>query len=394
MQPYLEAAQKVVERCQWLSQFTEEPGRTTRTFLSAPMREVHEYLRIWMESFGMAVRLDEAGNQRGTIGEGTRWIIGSHLDTVPNAGAYDGILGVVLGIALAEQISRLGLRFQLEVIGFSEEEGVRFGVPFIGSRALIGDAAALLDLRDASGVSVAEAIAWYGLDPNGIAGVQTEAAGYLEFHIEQGPVLESLGLPLGVVEAIVGQSRLDLTFTGAANHAGTTPMALRRDALAGAAEWIGRVEAEALSKPDLVATVGHIDAAPNVRNAINGTVVVSLDVRHADDGIRLGAVASLLAEAEAIGGRRKLTVGHRVKLDQEAVVMSASLTATLEEHRMTSGAGHDAMIVAKQMPAAMLFLRSPGGISHHPDESVLVTDVAAAMEVGMRLLRAWEEGHV
>jgi allantoate deiminase len=239
-------------------------------------------------------------------------------------------------------------------------------------------------------VSVAEAICEYGLDPSQVphAEVAAPSRGYLEFHIEQGPVLESLDLPLGVVDAIAGLSRYLVTFEGHANHAGTTPMALRHDALAGAAEWIGRVE-----RAGLVATVGSIQAEPGAANVIPGRVMASLDVRHAIDQVRKAAVARLLAEAEEIASRRGLKCSHQQLLDQPACAMDPGLIALLERsmagqtvHRMTSGAGHDAMIMARRMPAAMLFLRSPGGISHHPDENVLPADVEAAMAVGREFL--------
>ncbi|MBY0508005.1 MAG: Zn-dependent hydrolase [Bryobacteraceae bacterium] len=346
------------------------------------MRGVHEYLTNWMRSLGMSTRLDRAGNLRGTYGQGPAFVIASHLDTVPNAGAFDGILGVVMGIMLVELLA--GEPCSVEVIGFSEEEGVRFGVPFIGSRSWMGDRM-LLDRPD-----VAEVIRAYGLDPSA-----DEPAGnyrgYLEFHIEQGPVLESLNLPLAVVDSIVGLSRWELTFTGHANHAGTTPMPLRRDALAAAAEWILAVEAE--GQADGVATVGHLQLEPNARNAINGQVVASLDVRHPRDEVRLAAVERLLARASANAARRGVSVTSRLHLDQVAVPMDPALTQQLADaveggaHRMTSGAGHDAMIVAPHLPAAMLFLRSPGGVSHHPTENVLVEDVVAALQVGMRFLK-------
>jgi allantoate deiminase len=395
----IHAANAAIARCRWIASQSESPANTTRTFLSPPMREVHQNLRSWMESCGMSVHIDNAGNLRGTIGDGPRLILASHLDTVPDAGAFDGILGVVLAITLVEVLGDRKLPYTLEVVGFSEEEGVRFGIPFIGSRALIGDAADLLAFTDPQGISVANAIRDYGLDPDQITDAKTDAAAYLEFHIEQGPVLESLGLPLAVVDAIAGQSRLDLTFTGHSNHAGTTPMHLRRDALAAAAEWVCQVEKAALSTPGLVATVGHIEASPNARNAINGHVLASLDLRHAEDSIRLANVERHLLEAQSIAARRNLSLSYKQNLDQAAVQMDANLAKALADavtstghalHRITSGAGHDAMIVARRIPAAMLFLRSPGGISHHPDENVIVEDVAAALEAGMHFLLNWK----
>ena len=401
MTPILDAARAAIARCQWIATRTEDPGRTTRTFLSPPMREVHDDLRAWMETLGMSVRVDDAGNLRGRTGDTPAVIIGSHLDTVPDAGMYDGVLGVVLGITLVQLMADRALPVDVEVIGFSEEEGVRFGVPFIGSRALVGDAADLLACTDAHGVSVREALQRYGLNAGDISNAQVapSARAYLEFHIEQGPVLDLLTVPLGVVEAIAGQSRVELTFTGRCNHAGTTPMAARHDALTGAAEWIGAVEQLAVTTPGLVATVGRVQTAPNVGNAIPGRVVASLDVRHADDTERRDAVDRLLATARSIADRRGLVVTDARHVDQAAVRMAPALTESLARavadsglpvHRMASGAGHDAMIVARRVPSAMLFLRSPGGVSHHPDERVLETDVAAALEVGVRWLRNWE----
>jgi allantoate deiminase len=226
-------ATKVVRICRELALLSENPGRTTRTFLSPPMHDVHRLLSNWMRELGMQVWVDSAGNLRGIHGNpnSRRLMIASHLDTVPNAGAFDGILGVVMGIALVETKPAL----PLEVVGFSEEEGVRFVMPFIGSRALAGT----LSLT----AEVEQAIRDYGLDPAELekARIAPQVAGYLEFHIEQGPVFDQAGLPLAVVDAIVGQSRWALTFEGHANHAGTTPINLRHDALAAAAEWIGVV---------------------------------------------------------------------------------------------------------------------------------------------------------
>jgi allantoate deiminase len=241
---------------------------------------------------------------------------------------------------------------------------------------------------------VLAAIREYGLDPARIpeAALDAEVKAYFEFHIEQGPVLESLGLSLGVVEAIAGLSRWEIRFEGKANHAGTTPMSLRRDALACAAEWIGLVEHVAQTTPGLVATVGTIEAQPGAANVIPGVANASLDVRHASDEVRERALKLLLDSAEHIAHGRGLTVTGEPRLDQPAVALHLEMVEEAVEsagfpvHRMVSGAGHDAMILARKIPASMLFLRSPGGISHHPDESVLAEDVDAAMAVGAELL--------
>jgi allantoate deiminase len=346
--------------------------------------------------------VDAAGNLRGmysgTRSSAPKLLVGSHLDSVPNAGSFDGILGVVLGVALIESLHGRLLPFAIELVGFSEEEGVRFGVPFIGSRALAGTLdKELLSRRDAKGISVAEAIRNFGLDPSSIAtaAMQGEILGYLEFHIEQGPVLESLALPLGVVEGICGQTRMNVIFRGSANHAGTTPMQLRRDALSGAAEWVVSVERESRSTADLVATVGALRVSPNASNVIAGEAQASLDVRHSEDKVRQTAVKSLLGLGEEIAHRRKLDFICKPVSEQPAVQCDPRLTAILEKavnlagfpvHRMASGAGHDAMILAEKIPVTMLFLRSPGGISHHPDENVFVQDVDAALKSGLSFL--------
>jgi allantoate deiminase len=390
-----ELTNKAIQYCRDLAICSEEPGRTTRAFLSPPMHDVHRLLGAWMRQVGMDVSVDSAGNLRGIrAGSATgRIVIASHLDTVPNAGAFDGILGVVLGIALVEALGNTWSGPTLEVIGFSEEEGVRFGIPFIGSRAIAGT----LDENILTAPAL-DAIRAFGLDPAGLpaARLSPEAIAYLEFHIEQGPVLENLGLPLGIVDAIAGQSRLTLTFRGRANHAGTTPMSLRRDALAAAAEWIGHVEKLAAGELGLVATVGSISVEPNATNVIPELARVSLDVRHSCDETRHSSVAEMLAAARQICGRRGITLDSEQRLDQPAVALDAVLRETLSRsvqaagypvHHMTSGAGHDAMILAPHVPAAMLFLRSPDGISHHPDESVIEADVEAAIEVGLRFVQ-------
>ncbi len=395
-------AEKVIARCRKLASFSEDAGGTRRTFLSAPMHDCHREVFSWMKTLGMSVSVDAVGNLRGFYSATSlgvpRILIGSHLDTVPNAGAFDGILGVVLAVGLVESLERLKLPFGIEVIGFSEEEGVRFGVPFIGSRALVGRVdEELLGRKDENGISVRKAIQDFGLNPNEIckAALSDDVLGYIEFHIEQGPVLENLGRPLGVVEAIVGQNRLEFTFSGQTNHAGTTPMNLRRDALVAAAEWIVSVENLAQRTAGIVATVGFVEAKPGATNVIAGAARATLDIRHASDHARTKTLDELIRQAESIGTRRGVTVKRRTLLSQHAVAMDPFLTEQIahaiqktgcEPHRMASGAGHDAMILAEKIPAAMIFLRTPGGISHDPAESVHLDDVAKALECGHHLL--------
>jgi allantoate deiminase len=275
---------------------------------------------------------------------------------------------------------------------------MRFGVPFLGSRAVAGRFdPKLLELRDREGVSMEAAIRDYGLDPAKLndAVIDEDVLGFFEVHIEQGPVLEAEGLSLAAVTSIVGQTRFALKFIGQANHAGTTPMNLRRDALAGAAEWIVEVEAAAKRTEGLVATVGKLQLEPNAGNVIPGSVTLGFEVRHTNDRVRKEAADALLERAKAIADRRGLALDFESRMDQPAVPMDERLTAFLTEaieglalppKRMPSGAGHDAMVMAARVPTAMLFLRSPGGISHHPDENVREEDVEIALRVGQKFV--------
>jgi allantoate deiminase len=398
----LRIAEEAVGRCRVLSALSETPGRTTRTFLSTPMHECHREISSWMEQLGMRVDVDSAGNLRGrylaTNSGASALLIGSHIDTVPNAGPYDGVLGVMIALALIDVLDGRRLPFDIEIIAFSEEEGVRFKLPFIGSRAVAGTLIeSELSTPDASGITIEQAIRNFGLDPGRLseARIRSEAFAFVEYHIEQGPVLDKANLALAVVDAIVGQSRLDVVFSGKSNHAGTTPMNLRADALAGTAEWIGLVEETARATDGLVATVGRLEVRPGAVNVIPGEVQMSLDVRHPVDEVRLSKVEYLLKSADAIAKRRGLTARWQERLSQPAVKMDARLVESAERsliaagqvpRRMTSGAGHDAMILSGRIPSVMFFLRSPGGVSHHPDESVRVEDVATAIRSGLCLL--------
>lgn len=398
-----ERAERIVSRCREIAACTEVPGETTRTFLAPAMHEVHALLREWMEAAGMSVCIDAIGNLRGTHPASAhgapRLVLGSHLDTVPNAGAFDGILGVVLAVALIEELRGERLPFAIEIIGFSEEEGVRFGKPYLGSLALVGalDSDAL-HRTDARNISMETAIRDFGLDPDRIAdaAIADDAFAYLEVHIEQGPVLESEALQLGVVSAIAGQTRMLLGFSGQANHAGTTPMHLRHDAMSAAAEWICAVEKLALRTPGLAATVGRVETRPGAGNVIAGEVVASLDVRHANDAARRGAVSELLAAASDAAEARGVEVDVLRASHEDAVPTEEGLSKLLADaaarggyaaKTMVSGAGHDARVVAQRLPIAMLFLRSPDGLSHHPDENVLVEDVEAALATALQFVK-------
>jgi allantoate deiminase len=305
---------------------------------------------------------------------------------------------VVLAVALLEELRGRRFPFAIEVVGFSEEEGVRFATPFLGSRALVGRLdRQLLEVRDAQGISMAHAIENFGLDPDEISNlaIGTDTLGYLEFHIEQGPVLEELNRPLAAVEAIAGQSRLEFAFMGRANHAGTTPMHLRHDALAGAAEWIATVERAGHEVSGVVATVGKIEARPGAANVIAGEVRLTLDVRHREDDTRSRVVDDLVRGSHDIAARRGLSANATTLSSQPAVAMERFLVEQIENaiakagcppHRMVSGAGHDAMIMAERIPSAMIFLRSPGGVSHNPEESVAADDIEKAIQCGLHLL--------
>ena len=385
-------AEKVIARCRQLAAFTEQPGRTTRTFLSPPMRDVHRLVGEWMREAGMAVTIDAAGNIRGLGGplDRPRLLIASHLDTVIDAGAFDGIIGVMLGIAMAEANPGCSL----EVIGFSEEESIRFGFPFIGSRAVAGTLDEVtLARQDAAGVTVTQAIRHYGLDPDQIpdARLSPHVFAYLEFHIEQGPVMEQRGIPLAVVSEITGITRLRVTFEGSANHAGTTPMSGRRDALTCAAEWALALERMASREEHLVATVGTFEVSPGAVNIIPGQVRATLDLRHPNDRRRNEAVRTALQYLEILGERRRIVIHHEVTMDQPSVAMDRDLRARLavaagDAPEIASGAFHDAMVLAPLVPACMLFLRTPGGLSHHPDETVQQADVELAIEAGIRFI--------
>ncbi len=405
----LTRAQHTIARCRELARITDAPGETTRTFLSEATMGAHARLLSWMMRAGLETRVDDAGNVRGVRRaaladeqDAGTLLLFSHIDTVPNAGAFDGPLGVLLALTVIEELGRTPLSFAIEVIAFSEEEGVRFGFPFLSSLAVTGTLTPeQLAQRDAQGVSVAEALRNFGLQPENIAEtcpLPARVLAALEVHIEQGPVLESEDASLAVVESLVGQTRLALTFTGQANHAGTTPMALRRDALAAAAQWISEVERFALDHTQLVATVGQLEVLPGVGNVVPGSVRASLDVRHPSDASRHAAVAILLTKAEAASNIRGVRVSAETRMQQNAVPLDYALTARLSEAAtragytakpMFSGAGHDAMILAQHVPTSMLFLRSPGGLSHHPDETVREEDVEAAIATALEFVTAF-----
>jgi allantoate deiminase len=394
-------ARSVLERCDVLARRSEEPGRLTRRFATPALDEARALVEEWMRDAGLATRRDPLGNLFGRRpGGGERTLmLGSHIDTVRDAGRYDGPLGVLAALACVERLRGHELPFALEVVAFADEEGVRYGTGFLGSSVPAGHfEEAWLERVDADGVALAEAVRGWGGDPGAIpAGRRDpeELLGYMEVHIEQGPVLDYRGLPVGVVTGFASQTRARVTFTGTAGHAGTTPMEARRDALCAAAEWIGAVEAEARGRDGLVATVGEIAAEPGASNVIPGRVTASLDVRHADDAPRAEAASELHERAHRIGAARGVEVAWEEIHAMAPVRCTPELTEELATAAadaghpapsLPSGAGHDAVMMANVAPVAMLFVRCAGGVSHHPDESVREEDVAVALDVTTRFV--------
>jgi allantoate deiminase len=399
-------AAPIMERIEALGRISDETGRLTRTFCSPAMRRANRLVASWMRAAGMKVREDAIGNLIGHYPGPARrskvLLLGSHLDTVRNAGRFDGPLGVVLAIACVEHLRRNHVRlpFAIEVCGFADEEGVRYQSACLGSRAVTG-LLADTDLRrkDARGVSMAEAIRRFGGQPAHLKQARLDPRrllGYIEAHIEQGPVLEKAKEAVGIVTAIVGQSRFQFTFTGRAAHAGTTPMRLRQDALCAAAEFVLAVEHYAARKSGLVATVGQIQAEPNASNVIPGAAALTLDVRHQTDSVRRTAGAQFQRLARQIAAARGVKVSATLVQQTPSAACSPRLSGLLERAakihqprivRLPSGAGHDAAILARITPAAMLFIRCKRGISHHPDERASRQDVRVALGVLNDFLR-------
>jgi allantoate deiminase len=396
----MSASQKIMRRIEALAKISEEPGQITRTFASPAMRRANTLVAKWMREAGMRTRTDAIGNLIGHY-DGRKpnakcLLLGSHLDTVRNAGKFDGPLGVILAIATVEHLHcrKIHLPFAIEVIGFADEEGVRFQTAYLGSQTLAGCFDVKnLKRRDGNGISMADAIKRFGGNPVKLKAARLNAKqliGYVEAHIEQGPVLEKANLALGIVSAIAGQTRARVNFLGRAGHAGTTPMSRRKDALCAAAEFIAGVEALAKRTAGLVATVGEIAALPGASNVIPGEVRISLDVRHEQDTVRKAAYTKLKSIARQIAGRRRMRCEDEVVHETAAVRCSENLSPWLAQAAkrwqkklliLPSGAGHDSAIMAGITPSAMLFIRCRGGISHHPAESVKTRDVQVALDV-------------
>jgi len=361
----------------------------------------------WMREAGMPASLDAIGNVVGRY-EGERaglpcLMLGSHLDTVRDAGRYDGMLGVITAIECVQALKGKRLPFAIEVIGFGDEEGVRFGTTMLGSRAIAGAVEpAVLDAKDARGISIRDALRAFGLNADDIGRVarkKGQVLAYAELHIEQGPLLEAEGLPVGVVTAINGFSRLKVTLQGVAGHAGTVPMHLRRDALATAAECVLAIERIARGDQELVGTVGRIEAKPGAINVIPGEVQFTIDLRAPRDELREQAVRSAIADVEAIAAKRRVTCKVE-KLQELGVAKCAPwLMAQFERavaaegfpvRKLPSGAGHDGMALKSIADIAMLFVRCKGGISHNPAESITEADAAVGARTLLRFIEDFE----
>ena len=402
-------AARVLERIETLARFSELEGGLTRVAFSAEHRAAADAVRAWMAEAGMDARLDAIGNVVGRY-EGEKpdspcLMFGSHLDSVRDGGKYDGPLGVLGPLACVETLSRAGRRlpFAVEVVGFADEEGVRFQTALLGSRAIAGIfEAQVLEIVDAEGITVAQAMRDFGLDPADIPSAARrpeELHAYVEFHIEQGPVLEDEGLPAGVVTAISGQTRMTAEITGTAGHAGTVPMNLRRDALTAAAECVVAVERICGGAPGLVGTVGQLSVSPGASNVIAGGARFSLDVRSPEDAERRRVVAAVRKEIAEIAARRGLELAVATTFDVDSCAcapwlmdqLGAAIEAeALAFRRLPSGAGHDGMAMIALTAIAMLFLRCEGGISHNPAEAVSASDVATGLRILQRFIEHFE----
>ena len=402
---------RIMQRCDTLARHSELPGGLTRVYLSEEQRAANDLVLGWMRDAGMEARIDAIGNVVGRY-EGERpglpcLMLGSHLDTVRDAGKYDGMLGVISAIECVDFLNsrRKKLPYALEVIGFADEEGVRFGSTLLGSRAVAGTfKPEVLESVDANGISMRAAMRESGLDPERIAQAarrREDVLAYAELHIEQGPVLEAEGLAVGVVTAINGATRLAVEVEGFAGHAGTVPMNLRQDALAAAAECVLAIERRCGGVPELVGTVGKLETLPGAVNVIPGKVRFTIDIRSPRDPERLAAVSEVAAEMQAIAKRRgvsiKVTKTHEGGVAQCASWLQEQIGAAIETEglpvrRLPSGAGHDGMAMIDLADIGMLFLRCEKGISHNPAEAIAAADAEIGARVFLRFIESFRPG--
>ena len=399
------AAARVSERCDLLAQRSDRADCLMRLFCSPAMKLAHEDLSSWMTAAGLSPHLDAVGNLIGKppVDDLKRpvLLVGSHLDTVVNAGRFDGMLGVLLGLGVVEAIkeSKIELPFDIHVVAFSEEEGVRYRMPFIGSSGIAGNFdPGDLDRTDDEGITMREALKNFGCDPDDYQSASyrdRSVVGFIETHLEQAVRLQESNQPVAVVEAIAGQTRASIVLEGVAGHAGTVPHNRRHDALAAAAKLILDIEELGNNTEGLYATVGRIIAKPGLSNVICNHVELALDLRHANDDVRMSSLNTIRLMILELKRLRKIVGRIASKRHSPAVLMDDQLTGHLQSaiqvtqatsktggsETLVSGAGHDAMIMASLAPVAMLFVRCHDGISHHPDEFVSPEDISVALEV-------------
>ena len=409
MNEFAELAHEVLNRCDQLGLISQSPGMVDRRYLTPQHRQANDLVALWMQQAGMQTWQDAAGNQWGRYqshnADAKAFVFGSHLDTVPNGGKYDGMLGVIAPLAVIQYCHDQGIRFpfHIDIVGFGDEEGTRFGSTLLGSRALTGRwQETWRDLRDKDQVSLPDALKNFGSSFENISQAKldpTTLLGYLEVHIEQGPVLENQSLPVGWVTAIAGAKRYDIKVNGMAGHAGTVPMPLRQDAMTACSEMVLAIESIA-TEHAVVATVGRMDVKPGAVNVIPGEVAFSLDIRSEYDDMRDKALDAILLKLRDIANRRRVDLNWQMTHQANAVHCNPALSQTLAQAieltgikplSLPSGAGHDAMAMDAICPVSMLFVRCKGGISHHPGESVTHADVQATLQVLQRFLDSYSQ---
>jgi hydantoinase/carbamoylase family amidase len=393
-------AATVMARCAALDVHTEVSGTITRRYATPALAGALAEVEGWMRDAGLVTRRDAVGNlvgrYEGTDPDAPALLTGSHLDSVPDGGRYDGPLGVLASLAVVERLAAREQRlpFPIDICAFADEESVRYGTTYLGSSALAGRFdPGWLERVDRDGVALRDAMQAFGAEPDAVAGaalVPGAALAWIELHIEQGPRLETADVPIGVVIGIQAQERCRIVVSGTAGHAGTTPMAGRRDALAAAAELVLAVEQVARETPGLVATVGTLAVEPGGINVIPGRATFTIDVRHPDDDVLAAALAQVDAAVARVARERRVEVAQTSLSADRAVPCDARLRAILgaavsAQHLpvidLASGAGHDAAALHRVCPVAMLFLRCAGGVSHNPAESIDEADVAVALDV-------------
>lgn len=399
------AANRIMSRIEELAAISESADCLTRRFATPEHRQANDLVALWMTDLGMRVWEDAIGNIIGRyapdgVTEDTPAILlGSHLDTVINAGRYDGMLGVLSALACVESLKEqdIKLPYAIEVIGFADEEGVRYQSTYLGSRAVTGDFdTTVLARKDDLGVSMTDALQQFGANAKEIDSAVRKASdflAYLELHIEQGPVLETANAPVGVVSSISGATRLMVNLTGYAGHAGTVPMGYRQDALAAAAKCISVVEDYCSTTDGLVGTVGRIIAMPGAGNVIAGDVRFSIDIRAASDAVRTERVKAIVDEMTRLCYQRNIDIAIDYVHEASSVDCSPDIMAHMQTAvkdcgckavTLPSGAGHDAAAMASMTEVGMLFVRCAGGVSHHPDESVTENDAIVGAQVLMQ----------